>query len=151
MVQTVLKWKTTFYEVYSDRVVMHTGIVAKDMRSVDMGSFGQLELLKGFWGQVLNYGTIRFMYHALGPAGNIGEDFYNVSNPDKYVAQLNVMLNKATKEGGGSVPKEEKNEAKEAVDMAVQSAVAVAAVEREEPAQESVESQNQPIEGEIKF
>lgn len=100
VVYTIMKLRTTFYEIFPDRVVLQAGIIARNRKAVDMHEFGQVLVEIGIVGRILNFGTIIFEYKMLGPAGDIGVDFYNVNDPQRYEHHMNVMLNRASREGG---------------------------------------------------
>lgn len=103
----LVRWLSIYYEVYTDRIVTHTGLLARNTLEVDIQDFGLIQVKQSVLGRMLRYGTIDFQYRMLGPAGEIGEKFYNIPEPFRVSAQLRSLMGKASKEGlvGGEAAK----------------------------------------------
>jgi len=100
VLQILAQWYTTVYEVFTDRIVLKTGLISKSSRAVSLGDFSQFQQYQGILGRLLRYGTIEFMYRTIGPTGGFGETFYNIENPDLVAAQLKSLMQLKDETGG---------------------------------------------------
>jgi len=88
------KWRSTYYEIYPDRVVIRKGIIARRRDEIQMDQFGALSIEQGMMGRMLNYGNLRF---ATGSMGAVGRTLRQIPNPEYYLQLINSMLNRVPK------------------------------------------------------
>lgn len=87
-----LKWRSHYYEIYPDRIVIKKGIIARRQVEIQMEEFGALQIDQGIIGRLFNYGNLRFN---VGSLGRVGRTLHQIPNPEYYLQLINSMLQHA--------------------------------------------------------
>lgn len=155
----ILRWRTTYYDIFPDRLVIRTGILSRARRSIDMDQFVALNISQSILGRVLGYGNIIFMQVVGTVVGKVGVVLEGVRKPDRLVDSASSYLRKAN-EGMRGVETNKAQIVARKVGVEPKPAVAVEMRPETKPEEvkpepaaktEPVKPAGQPIEGEISF
>ena len=158
IIAAILHWVSVSYEIYPDRLLIRSGVLAKNRRSVDMDQFVAVDIKQGVWGRLFGYGDIVFLYEVLGSVvGNRGITLRNVSHPDRLTNEAAKYIRGASADNRGLTGNKHEVIAKTVVVSQPPAAAATAPLNQNEPLKVEVNktgiqpSENKPheIKGEI--
>ena len=84
----VLEWVSEYYEISPYAVVHKRGVLFKKEDRYGMQNIKQVTLVQGFFGRILNYGTINLFDWRLSKCAEL----YAIHNPHRYTRILEKLL-----------------------------------------------------------
>ncbi len=86
----LLKWFFHSYDITSEKIIIHQGIVFQQTRYFSLRKVETLRMNQGFWGRIFGFGTIHVELYIMAQKYDVC--LTNISQPDRYLSIIEKRL-----------------------------------------------------------